>query len=167
MQKQLVIDSSTLFAFEKAGLLNLLGSLPFQLIIPEGVRGEIEAGKGKALLGFVKIVPLKGRSLKLSRSLGAFGTGKGEAECCVLAARLKLGFIVCDDRKFIRQRFFSSDRKLRSIKVFGFSFLLYQLHRKKLMADVWRCFDRIITANNWGRSEVQVSNYTFLKEIGL
>lgn len=167
MQKQLVIDSSTLFAFEKAGLLNLLGSLPFQLIIPEGVRGEIESGNGKVLLGFVKVVPLNGRSLRLSRSMAAFGVGNGEAECCALAARLKLGFIVCDDRKFIRQRFFSSDEKLKSVKIFGFSFLLYLLHKQKLIDAVWSYFDKIILANNWHRSEVQVSNYSFLKEMGL
>lgn len=166
MQKQLVIDSSTLFAFEKARLLDLLGSLSCQLIVPAAVKEEIEVGDGKPLLNFVKVMPLKGRSLKLSRSLAVFGIGNGEAECCALAFRLKLGFIVCNDRKFIRQRFFSSDEKIKSIKLFGFSFLLYQMYKQKLIPDVWNHFDKIILANHWGRSEVHVSNHTFLKEMG-
>lgn len=167
MPRQLVIDSSTIFAFERAKLLDMLAQLPYRLIIPPAVKDEIEAGN-KSLLSLVSVVPLKGRSLKKAVSFKSFGVGKGEAECCVLATRLKLDFIVCDDRKFIRQRFLSSNRDLKNVKVIGFSFLLYLLHKSRKITDtdIRTLFEKVIASNNWKRSEVQVSNRRFLHEMG-
>lgn len=166
MPRQLIIDSSTLFAFEKSGFAALLQKLDCELVVPVSVKDEIEQGKGKVLPCIVKVVPLKGRSLKKSSAFEHLGVGRGEAECCVLAARLKSGFIVCDDRKFLRQRFFSDDEKLKAIKVVGFAFLLHLLFKKKVVDDVWSYFNKIISSNNWQRSEVHVANYTFLKALG-
>lgn len=127
---------------------------------------EIKAGKAGLLLGAVEVVQLKGRSVKKSRALENLGIGRGEADCCVLSARLKLGFVVCDDRKFVRQRFFANDKTLRAIAIFGFSFLLHLLYKRKALNDVWPLFEKIINANHWRRSEVEAANYTFLKEMG-
>ncbi len=127
---------------------------------------EIKAGKAGSLLEAVEVVQLRGRGVKKSRALENLGIGRGEADCCVLAARLKLGSIVCDDRKFVRQRFFANDKTLRATTIFGFSFLLHLLYKRKAVNDVWPFFERIISSNNWRRSEVEAVNYTFLKEMG-
>lgn len=109
---------------------------------------------------------LKGRTLKYSKSLEHLNIGKGESQCCALANKLKLEFIICDDRKFIRQRFFLNDKNVQKIKVLGFSFFLHLFHKKKLIKNVWEYFDEIIKLNNWERSEVLIANHTFLKEMG-
>lgn len=166
MPRQLVIDSSTLLAFEKARLVGLLKKLDYTLVVPFSVKEEIEKGGGRELLALVEAAHLRGRSIKKASALKQLGIGAGEADCCVLANRLKLHFIVCDDRKFVRQRFFSSDKTLKKTTVIGFAFLLHKLFRNKSIDDVWHYFDRIISSNNWERSEVQSSNYTFLRALG-
>lgn len=118
------------------------------------------------LLKVVTVQTLQGRTLKKAHALEYFNIGKGEAQCCALAFSLGLGFIVCDDRKFLRQRFFSNDTDLKNIKVPGFSYFLHLFHKEKLVSDVWILFDSIIEKCNWKRSEVQIANYTFLKELG-
>ena len=134
-----------------------------RIIIPKAVKEEI---KNKKILRLCRIQELKGRTLKLSKSLEHLNIGKGEAQCCALANRLKLKFIICDDRKFIRQKFFSSDRHIQNIKILGFSFFLHIFYKKRLIKDIWEHFDKIINSNNWERSEVLIANYTFLKEMG-
>lgn len=163
MSKSLAVDSSTLIALERAGLTKFLNKINYSIIIPESVKEEI---KSEYILKFVKVQELKGRTLKNSRSLERLNIGKGEAQCCALANRLKLKFIICDDRKFIRQRFFSDSKKLQSIGVLGFSFFLHVFYKKGMIKNVWENFDKIIKLNNWERSEIFVANYTFLKELG-
>jgi predicted nucleic acid-binding protein len=46
----LIVDSSTLFALERAGLIELLGRINFEIIIPEAVKDEIEKGNSKKIL---------------------------------------------------------------------------------------------------------------------
>ncbi len=167
MPRKLVIDSSTLLAFEKAGMVGFLARLGLKIVVPPSVKAEIEAGGVAPLLEVIEVLQLRGRSIKKSRALENLGIGKGEADCCVLAKKLKLGFIVCDDRKFVRQRFLSTDKNLKAVKVFGFSFLLDMLYERKIISDVWLVFEKILDANNWRRSEVEAANYAFLKEIGL
>lgn len=166
MLRQLVIDSSTLFAFEKAGLVGLLSKLRLKILVPQSVKAEIEAGSTVSLLRTVEVLQLRGRSIKKSRALESLGISKAEADCCVLATRLKLGFIVCDDRKFLRQRFLSTDKTLKAVEVFGFSFLLHLLYKHKIISEVWPVFEKILDLNNWRRSEVEAANYAFLKESG-
>ncbi|MEK6837966.1 MAG: hypothetical protein AABX69_04915 [Nanoarchaeota archaeon] len=166
MPRKLVIDSSTLLAFEKAGLVDLLSKLGLKILVPPSVKAEIEAGRTAVLLSIVEAVQLKGRTIKKSRTLENLGIGKGEADCCVLATRLKLGLIICDDRKFLRQRFLSHDKTLSAITIFGFSFLLHLLYKRKAVNDVWPLFEKIISANHWRRSEVEAANYAFLKKMG-
>lgn len=166
MLRVLVVDSSSLFALERANLITFLGKIGYGIIIPMAVKNEIDKGKTKLTLKNIKVVELRGRTLKRSKTLESLKIGKGEAQCCALANNLKLGFIVCDDRKFIRQKFFSDDKKLRNIKVLGFSFFLHLFYKKKLIKGVWPFFDEIIKLNNWERSEVQIANHTFLKEMG-
>ncbi len=140
--------------------------LDYAFVVPVSVKEELEKGGGRELLRLVKVIPLRGRSVKKAASLKHLGIGAGEADCCTLANKLKIPFVVCDDRKFIRQRFFSSDKTLKNITVIGFAFLLHKLFKNKSIKNVWQHFDRIINSNNWARSEVQASNYTFLKESG-
>lgn len=166
MPRKLVIDSSTLLAFEKADMVDLLPRLGLKLLVPPSVKAEIEAGSTASLLEVIEVLQLRGRSIKKSRALENLGIGQGEADCCVLAKKLKLGFIVCDDRKFVRQRFLSADKNLKAVKVFGFSFLLDLLCKRKVISDVWPVFEKILDSNNWRRSEVEASNYSFLKESG-
>ncbi len=164
MLEKLIIDSSTLIALERADIISLLDKLDCEIIISESVFNEV----GNALKSCkrVKIEKLKGRSIKKSRSLEKIGLGKGEAECIALALRGKLSFIVCDDRKLIRQIFFSRNSAIKNIKILGFSFILHEFYKKNLINDVWRYFEQIVEKCNWNRSEVQIANYTFLKEIG-
>ena len=166
MPEQLVIDTSTLVAFERAGLAALLRKLNAELLIPESVKAELESKKKSRMISAVTVVQINGRSVKKSRLLENTGIGRGEADCCALSLRLKLRLIICDDRKFLRQRFFCADKKLKSIAVFGFSFLLDLLFKEKIITDVWPMFEKIIDANNWRRSETEAANYTFLKERG-
>ena len=163
MQKSLVADSSTLIALERVDLIKYLNKIDYDIVIPPAVKDEI---KNKEVLRFLRIQELKGRTLKLSKSLEHLNIGKGEAQCCALAINLKLKFIICDDRKFIRQKFFSNNKHLQNIKILGFSFFLHIFYKKQLIKNVWEHFDRIIRLNNWERSEVSVANYTFLKEMG-
>lgn len=163
MPEKLVVDSSTLVAIERAGLSNLLGKINFEIIIPRAVKEEI---KSEHILKFVSIMELRGRTLKISRSLEHLNIGKGEAQCCALANKLGLKFIVSDDMKFIRQKYFSDSRSLHDIKILGFSFFLHIFYQKKLISSIWEYFDKIIKLNNWERSETLVANYTFLKELG-
>ena len=160
LREKLIIDSSTIIALERVNLLNYLIKLNFDILITEAVSNEIKNVRG------LKVEPLKGKSLKLVMELEKINIGKGEAECIALAKKLKLGFILCDDRKLIRQIFFSSNKGLKDIKILGFSFILHELYNKKIITNIWECFDLIIKRNNWERSEVQVANYTFLKELG-
>lgn len=166
MPRKLVIDSSTLLAFEKADMVGLLPKLGLKLLVPPSVKAEIEAGITASLLKVIEVLQLRGRSIKKSRALENLGIGQGEADCCVLAKKLKLGFIVCDDRKFVRQRFLSNDKTLNAITILGFSFLLHLLYKRKIISGVWPVFEKIIGSNNWRRSEVEAANYTFLRELG-
>ena len=163
MLKKLVADSSTLIALDRAGLISYLGKIDYKIIIPKAVKQEF---KNDIALDNLELHELKGRTLKKSRTLEQLNIGKGEAQCCALANKLKLGFIICDDIKFIRQRFFSVDQKLKNIKIVGFAFFLHIFYKKKLIDDVWPCFNKIIKSSNWERSEVLAANYTFLKEMG-
>lgn len=158
-----VVDSSTLIALERAGLIKYLNKTGYSIAIPTAVKDEINNEK---TLKFCKINELKGRTLKFSKSLEHLNIGKGESQCCALANRLKLKFIICDDRKFIRQRFLLNNKQIQNIKVLGFSFFLHIFYKKKLIKNLWGHFDKIIKLNNWERSEVLVANYTFLKEMG-
>ncbi len=163
MLKSLVVDSSTLIALERANMITYFNRINYGIVVPSAVKEEV---KSENILRFVKVMQLKGRTLKNSKSLERLNIGKGEAQCCALAAKLKLKFIICDDRKFIRQRFFLENKNLQNVKVLGFSFLLHLFYRKKLISDVWVHFNKIIKLNNWERSEIQVANYTFLRELG-
>lgn len=163
MSKNLVVDSSTLIALERAGLIKFFDKINYDIVIPKAVKEEI---KDEKTLKFVRLQELKGRTLKLSKNLIHFGIDEGEAQCCALANKFRLNFIICDDRKFIRQRVLLNNKQLQNIKVLGFSFFLHVLYEKGLIKDVWQYFDKIIKLNNWERSETLVANYTFLKEMG-
>ncbi|MEK6834972.1 MAG: hypothetical protein AABX61_01780 [Nanoarchaeota archaeon] len=166
MPKPLVVDSSTLFALGRVKLIKFLGKIDFKIFIPKAVKEEIQKGNDNLILKLVKMTELKGRTLKISKQLEKLNLDKGESQCCALAFKLKLKFIICDDRRFIRQIFFSNNNKLKKIKILGFSFFLHEFYKNKLIDDVWKHFNEIIKVNNWERSEVQVANYTFLKELG-
>jgi len=161
--KSLVVDSSTLIAMERANLIKHFNKINYGIVVPSAVKEEV---KSENILRFVKVMPLKGRTLKNSKSLEHLNIGKGEAQCCALAAKLRLKFIICDDRKFIRQRFFLENKNLQNIGVLGFSFFLHIFYKKRLITDVLGYFNKIIKLNNWERSEVFIANYTFLKELG-
>ena len=163
MPKNLIVDSSSLIALERADLIKFLDRINCTIFISTSVKEEMNSDK---ILKFCKVQELRGRTLKLSKNLENLGIDKGEAQCCALAIKLKSGVIICDDRKFIRQKFFLDNKKVQNIKVLGFSFFLHLFYKKKLIKDVWPYFDKIIRLNNWERSEVLVANYTFLKEMG-
>ena len=163
MSKNLVVDSSSLIALDRADLIKFLNKIGYTIIITPSIKEEVNS---KKILKFCKVQELKGRTLKLSKNLEHLGIGKGEAQCCALAIKLKLEFIICDDRKFIRQKFFLYNKKVQNIKVLGFSFFLHLFYKKKLIKNVWEYFDKIIKSNNWERSKVLVANYTFLKDMG-
>lgn len=143
-----------------------LGRTDFRVIIPPAVAEEIDhSGKKSGL----EVKELKGRSLKKVEELVRnVKIGRGEAECLALAKREGLNFLVSDDRKLIRQKSLSREKYLRDIKILGFSFFLHLFEKKDLIksGDLWDLFDQIIEANNWERSEVYVTNYTFLSELG-
>ncbi len=166
MQQSLVTDSSSLFALERVQLISQLKQIPFTIIIPPAVKEEIEKGNCKELLDVVTVQSLTGRTLKKARTLEKLGIGTGEAQCCALALHLNVSFIISDDRKFIRQRFFSNDNDLKQISVLGFSFFLHIFYKEKLIDDIWNYFHTIIKICNWERSDVQLGNYDFLKEKG-
>ena len=163
MSKKLVVDSSSLIALDRVNLIKFLGKISYTIIISTSVKEEVN---GEKILKLCKVQELRGRTLKLSKNLEHLGIDKGEAQCCALAIKLKLKFMICDDRKFIRQRFFLNIKKVINIKVLGFSFFLHIFYKKRLIKNVWEYFNKIIKLNNWERSEVQVANYTFLKEMG-
>ncbi len=163
---QAIIDTSSLIALERAGILNKLAELDMSVVIPQAV--ALEFGKEKvSTFRKIETVQLKGNSIKKSKELVLQGFGRGEAECVVLALCLGTDFIVCDDRKFIRRKYFL-EPSLEKIDVMGFSFLLHILVKNKEIpeADIWGIFDDIIEKNNWKRSEIEVSNYVFLREMG-
>jgi len=160
----LIVDSSTLISLEKANLLNYLSKINYNILVPQSV--AVEIGDICRLIKNLKIVELKGRTLKISKDLMDLSIGSGESDCVALAFRLKKSFVICDDRKLLRQIFFSSNRGLRKIKILGFGFFLHVFRRENFISDVWDIFHLIIEKNNWERSEVQVANYSFLKEMG-
>lgn len=162
----MVTDSSSLFALERAHLLSYLKQIPFTIIIPPAVKEEIEKGNCKELLDIVTVQFLNGRTVKKAKTLEKLGIGAGEAQCCALARYLGADFIICDDRKFIRQRFFSNDTDLKQIAIVGFAFFLHLFHNEKLIDDIWNHFETIIKRCHWERSEVQDANFTFLKGNG-
>jgi len=163
-EETLVIDSSTLISLEKSDLLNFLDNINFKLLIPESVKKETRGICDS--FGKISTRAISGNTLKLSRDLQKIGIGTGEADCVALAKSLKLKFVVCDDRKLIRQVFFSKNKNLRVLRVLGFSFLLDKFFRDKLVDDIWKTFDNVIKRNNWERSVVQIYNYAFLKKLG-
>lgn len=161
-----MVDSSSLIALERANLTDYLNKIDYSIIIPPTVEEEIKKGRNKKILKKVKVQELTGRTLKKAKELEFLNIDKGEARCCALALKLNLNSIICDDQKFIRQRFFSNDKRLKKIRVLGFAFFLHEFYKKKLIKDVWSYFYKIIKSNNWERSEIQIANYTFLKELG-
>ena len=134
MPRKLVVDSSAIIALERAGLIKFLKKINYSVIIPKSVKEEINNNK---TLKFLRMEEVKGRTLKLSKTLEYLGIGKGEAECCALAAKLKLDFVICDDRKFIRQKFFSYNKTMQNMGVLGFSFFLHIFYKKRLIRSVW------------------------------
>ena len=163
MQRTFVIDASTLIACERGGLLPLIGKLKLDLRIPSVVLDEI--GNKRFKLNNSTGEVLKGKTLYYARQLEKY-VGKGDAACIALAKHLPLHTIISDDRKLLRQVFFSKDRYLQDLGILGFSFLLHRLYKEGLVKDVWSFFERIVAACNWKRSEVEIANYTFLKEMG-
>ncbi|MBI2632140.1 hypothetical protein HYW75_03990 [Candidatus Pacearchaeota archaeon] len=161
MLKKLIIDSSTLIALERVKLLHLLNNINYEIEIPKAVYEETKIKEKR-----IKVVALKGKTLKISRTLERLGFGKGESQCIALARKYNLNFILCDDMKVMRKLFFLNNKDLRNMKILGFSFFLHHFSRKKLIKNIWSIFEIIILNNKWERSEVQVSNYTFLKELG-
>ena len=159
---KIIVDTSTLISLERVDLIKLLNKVDYKIIIPKAVEKEI---RFTYKLKNIEVVELVGRSLKKSNDLEKLGIDKGEAQCCVLAKKLRLKFIICDDRKFIRQRFFL-DKQFNGINIVGFSFFLHIFYRRNLIKDVWSYFNKIINLNHWERSEVQIVNYIFLKELG-
>ena len=144
--------------------MNFLKPLAGEIVIPKAVQAEVS---GIKLSESIAVMQLTGRSIKKSRSIeDVLGAGRGEAECCALALKLKTGFILCDDRKFVRQKFFAANRSVKGIRVFGFSLLLHILCKRKHIEGVWPYFVKIVASNNWRRSEVLSVNYAFLKEKG-
>ena len=133
-----------------------------EIIVPKFV--SIEFGKIKQKN--IMVENLKGRSIKKVNSLISRGFGRGEAECLVLADKLRTGFIVCDDRKLLRQKYLLEDKILENTDITGFSFILHILFKKKQISDIWKVFNTVIEKNNWKRGEVEVANFTFLKEMG-
>ena len=161
MLKILVVDSSSLIALDRVGLLDLLGKVDYAVLIPQHVYEEVKINKS-----FINVKKLNGRTLNIAKKLKKLNIGDGEAECCALALSLKLEFIVCDDNKFIKTRFYLGKSRLLNLKILGFSFLLHLFYKNKLIDNVWDHFNNIIKLNNWERSVVQVTNYTFLKQLG-
>lgn len=162
MLRNLIADSSTLIALERADLLKFLDKINYKIIIPESVSkevGDIEKYKN------IQIDKIKGRTLKKSISLRRL-INEGEADCIVLARKYKLNFIVCDDRKLLRQIFFSQNRAFKNIKIIGFSFFLHEFFKNSLINDIWKFFNLIVEKSNWARSEVYVANFTFLRDMG-
>lgn len=166
MPNVLVADASSLIALERRNLVKAIPQLKEQCVIPLAVKEELWPGTKPEIFIVVKVYELTKRTLKKSRDFEKKGIGKGEAQCCALALRLGSNFIVCDDQKFIRQRFFIRDEDLQKIKIFGFAFFLHLFHQQGIINDVWSYYTDIISLCNWERSEVQVANYTFLKEMG-
>lgn len=162
LQKILVTDSPSLIALERVNLLSKLKYLDFKMVIPKSVSLEF----GKIKQGKVKIENLRGKSIKKAKSLISKGFGQGEAECLVLAEKLKLNFVICDDRKLLRQKFMMEDKILDKIDIAGFSFILHLLYKKKQIKDIWGVFNKIVEKNNWKRSEVEAANFVFLKKLG-
>lgn len=161
MLKKLIIDSSTLIALERVKLLHLLNKINYEIEIPRAVYEETKIKEKR-----IKIVALKGKTLKISRSLERLGFGKGESQCIALARKYNLRLIICDDLKVMRKLYFLNNKDLRALKILGFSFLLHQFFKKKLIKEIWNSFEMIILKNKWERSEVQVSNNIFLRELG-
>lgn len=166
MPDTLVVDTSSLIALERGRLVPPLSQLKWELVVPLAVKEELEQGRKSEILTITKVFHLTRRTSKKSNDFEMQGIGKGEAQCCALALRLGLNFIICDDQKFIRQRFFSRDKDLPQIKVLGFAFILHLLYQKGIISDVWLYFNDIIALCHWERSEVQVANYSLLKELG-
>ena len=166
MPRNVVVDSSSLCALERVGLIQFLEKIPFTIIIPPAVQHEILRGKTSTLPGYLHPQALRGKTLKRGKNLELLGIGTGEAQCCALAASLKLTFIVCDDQKFLRQKIFSNDRQIKEMILFGFSFFLHEFYKSKLVEGVWISFDRILKVNNWEHRYVEAANYAFLKEMG-
>lgn len=167
MQGKLVVDSSTLIALERVNLHKNLENLDFQVLITPTVGEEINYNKNWK--GKVKVKTLRGKSLKkVEQLVKNTKIGRGEAECLVLAKAKNLNFIISDDRKLIRQKFFSKEKYLKKTKIVGFSFFLFLFERNNFFnkRKIWESFDKIIKTSNWKRSEVYVANYTFLKEMG-
>lgn len=161
----LIIDSSTIIGLERAGLLDKLKKLDFPILLPRGVFEELGLEALKTW-GNITIEHLRGKSMNKKSELIKAGIGNGEAECLVLAAKMKLGFIVSDDRKLIRQKYFFPVGILQKINILGFSFMLHLFEKSGLIKDIWASFDEVINKNNWKRSEVEIANYSFLKSMG-
>ena len=161
MLKILIIDSSTLIALDRVDLIPFLDKLNYNFIIPQSIREEI----GDTYLNCkkIKVETLNGKTVQVSKNLQELNIGSGEADCVALANSYNLDFIVCDDRKLLRQIFFSKNPILKRFKIVGFSFLLYQFYKKGLINNVWEHFEEIIKKSKWERSEVEVTNYLFLK----
>ena len=158
----MVIDSSSLIALERVNLLGKFKYLDSKIIVPKTVSLEFGNTDQKT----IRIRNLKGRSIKKANSLVGKGFGRGEAECLVLADKLKTGFIVCDDRKLLRQKYLMEDKILEKKEIAGFSFILHILFKKKQINGIWEVFNDVIKKSNWKRSEVEAANFAFLKEMG-
>lgn len=164
LRENWIIDSSTLISLERVALIKLLDKTNCKITIPSSVKEEI--GDICDNLKNVEVKGLSGNTLKISKTLQELKIGKGESDCIALAKNLGIKFILCDDRKLLRQIFFSKNKSLKEIKILGFSFLLHEFYKNKLITDIWDNFQNIIKKNGWKRSEVQVSNYMFLRELG-
>ena len=161
MLKILVVDSSSLIALERVQLLDFLEKLNYGIVVPKKVYEEIKINKP-----YIKVKELVGKTKNEARKFQKLNIGSGEAECCALALSLRLNFIICDDNKFINKMFYLNNPKLFNLKILGFSFFLHEFFKNKIIDNIWVNFDKIIKLNNWERSEIQVANYTFLKEMG-
>lgn len=166
MPRNLVSDSSSLCALERVNLIHFLEKIPYTVLVPSAVQSEMLKGKSGKFPPYLQVAELRGKTLKKSRDLELFGIGIGEAQCCALAASLKLNFIVCDDQKFLRQKIFSRNVYFKEMVIFGFSFFLHEFYKNQLVDTLWLWFDKIIEKNNWKHSYVEAANYTFLKERG-
>ncbi len=125
---KVVTDTSPLISLKAIGHLNILNELFDKVVVPEGVRDELQAeGKKFFLEEWIEVIELKEQDAKKILSLGL---GIGESEAITLFFEGEYDLIILDDknaRKIARNL---------GLKVIGTVGILLLAKKKKLIKSL-------------------------------
>ena len=145
MSERLVVNTGPLIALESAGILDVLGRLPFEVVCPQEVVDELAAGPRQGPLpDWLHVLPL---AAPLDR-VALASLDRGEAAVIQLAGEQGISLVCIDERK---GRMVAEAVGLRVTGTLG---ILIGAKRLGLLGALRPIIERMVAAGAWYDAEL-------------